>query len=96
MFSQGDSWAIGTDRDVYLVSKTSLPAVCPWPHACVCEAEKRGSMENTELGDGGAEEWDDWNTANKVKGEKFLKDGGKRVNVGKAIGLQMVEVSYVD
>ena len=54
------------------------------------QAEKIGSMANVE-GGGGKEEWDVMNSANKKMAEDFLKNGGRQVNVGKSIGLPLVQ-----
>ena len=58
--------------------------------ACPCQAEKIGSMANVE-GGGGKVEWDVMNGANKKMAEDFLKKGGRQVNVGKSIGLPLVQ-----
>ena len=68
-----------------------LQRFVPGPMSALFEAEKRGSMEHTEVG-GGAKEWDDYNDANRDKAHSFLKAGGRVVNNGKNIGLPMIEV----
>ena len=61
------------------------PAVCPW-----CEAEKKSSMVSVKDA-GSAKEWEAMNNKNREKMAAWLKSKETKVNLGRQIGVPMIE-----
>ena len=65
--------------------------VCPW-----CEAEKKSSIAFTRAAEHAAvgraaEEWEAMNTTNKRMMAAYQRSNQRRVNIGRKIGVEMVE-----